>query len=296
MDRPAVVRFGPFAFDRARMVLERDGSPVPVGGRAMFLLAALAEANGSVVTKAELMDAVWPNQVVEERNLTVQMAGLRKAMGDLPEGEDPIRTVSRVGYRLVLDGPSPAAQETSSVWPSVVVLPFANLSGDPDLAFFADGVTEDLITALSRFRTFAVVERGSSFAYKGRVVPAPEIALALGVRYLLDGSVRREGRRLRISARLSDAGGVLLWADSFEDELGGTFEMQDRITAEVVDLVEPQITRAEVERSRRKNPESMDAYDHFLLGSARLDHLDADAAHYDKMVGHLDRSVELDRG
>src|SRR4028118_248975 len=107
MDRAVVVRLGPFAFDRARMVLKREGQPVPIGGRGAALLSALVDAQGQVVTRSELLDAVWHDQVVEERNLTVQMAALRKAMGDLPNGEELIHTVSRVGYRLMLAGLTP---------------------------------------------------------------------------------------------------------------------------------------------------------------------------------------------
>jgi TolB-like protein len=181
--------------------------------------------------------------------------------------------------------------------PSVVVLPFANLSGDPELAFFADGVTEDLITALSRFQTFAVVGRASSFAYKGRAVPAPEIAQALGVRYILDGSVRRDGHRLRIAAHLTGAEeGTLLWAETFQEELGGVFEIQDRVTASVVAIAEPQITRAELERSRRKHPENMDAYDHYLQGLALKAEPNRTAAQHDRTVSHFDRAAGLDPG
>ena len=294
MDRSVVVRFGPFAFDRARMVLEREGQPVTIGGRGAAVLAVLLEAQGQVVTRNELLDAVWHGQVVEERNLTVQIAALRKAMGDQPNGEDLIRTVSRVGYRLLLDGVSPRVHTIFALRPAVAVLPFAHLSGDPDLAFFTDGVTDDIIAALSSFQTFAVIARASSFAYKGHALLAPEIAQVLAVRYVLEGSVRRDGDRLRVAARLSDASGLVLWADCFEEELGGVFEIQDRITAHVVGLVEPQITRAELERSRRKNPENMDAYDHYLLGMALGEGPNRNAAQYDRIVGHLDRAVELD--
>ncbi len=176
MDRSAVVRFGPFTFDRDRMVLERDGRPVPIDGRGTALPSALVDAGGEVVTRSELLDAAWPGRVVEERNLKVQVAGLRNAMGELPDGEDPIRTVSRVGYRLMLDAPAAPAPRAPSVRPSVAVLPFANLSPDPDLPFFADGVTEDLITAVSRLESFAVVARSASFAFKGRSVDLSEIA------------------------------------------------------------------------------------------------------------------------
>jgi TolB-like protein len=296
MDRSVVVRFGPFAFDRARMVLEREGQPVPIGGRGAALLAALVDAQGQVLTRNELLDAVWHGQVVEERNLTIQISSLRKAMGDLPAGEDPIRTVSRVGYRLMLDGLAPFSSTILALRPTVAVLPFANLSGDPEFTFFVDGVTEDIIAALSRFQTFAVVARGSSFAYKGRAVPAPEIAQALGVRYILDGSVRRDGRRLRIAAQLCDESGHLHWADCFEEELDGVFEIQDRITETVVSHAEPRIARAELERSRRKQSAHLDAYDHFLRGMVLFNDPNGSAAQYDRMVGDFDRAAEFDPG
>ena len=114
------------------------------------------------------------------------------------------------------------------------------------------------------------------------------------MRYVLDGSLRREGHRLRVAARLTDDAGAVLWADRFEEELDGIFEVQDRITATVVGLVEPRITQAEFERSRRKPPQSVDAYDHFLRGTARINHPDSSAAVYDAMVHHLDRAVALD--
>ncbi len=264
-----------------------------IGSRAAALLAALVDARGQVVTRSEVLDAVWPNQVVEEHNLAVQIAALRQAMGGTPGGVDPIRTVSRVGYRLALDGLIPRPSAILALRPTVAVLPFANLSDSPELSLFADGMTEDLITALSRFRTFAVAARGTSFAYKDCAIAA-QVVQALGVTYLLEGSMRREGHRLRVAARLSDASGVAQWADVFEEELGGVFEMQDRITASVVGLVEPQIIRVELERSRRKHPENLDAYDHFLLGLALSKRPNTSDALYDRMVGHLDRAVALD--
>lgn len=294
MDQCAAASFGPFTFDRARMVLRRDGQPVPIGGRGAALLAALVDAGGEVVTRAELLDAAWPNQTVEERNLSVQIAALRKAMGDLPDGQDPIRTVSRVGYRLLLDPLETPAEPIQSVLPTIAVLPFANSSRDPDLAFFADGVTEDLITALSRFKAFAVIARNSSFVYKDRVVDVPDVARALGVRYILEGSVRRSGDRVRVSARLTDAPSqTQIWGEAFDGVLGDIFDMQDRITEEVVGLVEPHITQVEIERSRRKRPENLDAYDYFLRGLA--DHSAHPLGRHDaEVVAHYDRAVELD--
>lgn len=287
MEPTPLVRFGPFTFDRVRSVLQRDDHPIPIGGRGAAILATLANAGGAVVTRSELLDAVWPGLVVEERNLTVQIAALRKAMGDLAHGTDPISTVARVGYRLLCANPAPVT--IRELRPSVAVLPFTNLSTDPELAFFAHGVTEDIIAALSRFRTFAVVARGASLG-----LPNPAAAVALGVSYVVEGSVRRTGRRLRVGVRLTDAEGQVLWADRFEDELGGVFEIQDRITAAVVTLAEPQISRAEVERSRRKHPENLDAYDHFIQGLAWFHGTSAPYGRNKPMVHHFDRAVALD--
>lgn len=155
-------------------------------------MEALLEARGGVVTKQYLLERGWPDTIVEEGNLTVQIAKLRTLLdvGDTP-GE-LIVTVPRVGYRMLgQDKPGVAPVTNSSAKPSIAVLPFANLGGGED--FHADGLVDDLITALSRFRTFAVVSRNSAFVYKGRNVDARQAAAELGVRYLLEGSVREPG-------------------------------------------------------------------------------------------------------
>jgi TolB-like protein/Tfp pilus assembly protein PilF len=145
------------------------------------------------------------------------------------------------------------------------VLPFANLSGDADQDYLADGVVEDIITGLSRFRSFAVIARNSSFVYKGRAVDVRQVAEDLGVRYVLEGSVRRAGDRLRISAQLIDgSSGAHLWAQNFDGAFEDVFEVQDRITESVVGLVAPKIELAEIGRSRRKRPENLTAYDLYL--------------------------------
>lgn len=149
--------------------------------------------------------------------------------------------------------------------PSVAVLPFANMGGDAEQEYFADGVVEDIITALSRFRDFAVVARNSSFVYKGRAVDVRQVARELGVRYVLEGSVRRAKDRLRITAQLVDAAtGAHLWAEKFDGKLDDVFEFQDQITSKVASLVEPTIRWAEIERSRRERPDSVEAYDLYL--------------------------------
>ena len=264
--------FGPFVLDTSRGLLQRNGKTVAVGQRGLALLGALCEAGGGVVAKSELMSRGWPGTIVEEGNLTVQVAALRKALGPGPGGQEWIATVPRVGYRLIRPGaPSAGADATLPAEPTLAVLPFVNLGGDREQDYFADGVVEDLITALSRFRSFAVIARNSSFVYKGRSVDVRQVARELGVRYVLEGSVRRAGDRLRIAAQLIDGtSGNHLWARNFDGVVADIFDVQDRITESVVAVVEPKIQRAEIERSRRERPDSLDAYDLCLRGLQKL--------------------------
>ncbi|MBJ6126662.1 adenylate/guanylate cyclase domain-containing protein [Microvirga splendida] len=146
--------------------------------------------------------------------------------------------------------------------PSIAVLPFVNISKDPEQEYFADGIVEDIIAALSRFRSFFVIARNSTFAYKGRTVAVQQIGRELGVRYVLEGSVRRSGPRIRITAQLVDANtGIHLWAEHYDGVVEDVFDLQDRITASVVGSIQPSIRTAEIERARRKRPENLDAYD-----------------------------------
>jgi TolB-like protein/DNA-binding winged helix-turn-helix (wHTH) protein len=284
------VTFGPFAFSRADMTLMRDGAHVALSGRGTAILAALIDANGGVLTKEHLLQSVWEGVVVEDRNLTVQIAALRKVMGARPDAQEWIRTVSRVGYRLLRE---PPADPASWGKPSIVVLPFLNLSGDPAQDWFADGVVEDLITALSRFKTFSVVARNSAFVYKGRAVDIRQVANDLGVRYAVEGSVRRNAERVRVTAQLIDArSGIHLWANTFEGRREDVFEMQDEITEHVVGLIEPQITRAEVLRARAKRPDNLDAYDLYLQALPFV--YSADIRQTEQAIVLLDRAVDLD--
>ncbi len=177
--------------------------------------------------------------------------------------------------------------------PSVAVLPFQNLSGDPEQEYFADGVVEEIITALSRFRHLFVIARNSSFTYKGRAVDVKQIGRELGVRYMLEGSVRKAGNRVRIAGQLVDAAtGAHLWADRFEGGLEDIFDLQDQVTASVVGAIAPKLEEAEIKRSKRKPTESLDAYDYYLRGMANV-HLGAE-----NFVGEalrlFYRAIELD--
>jgi TolB-like protein len=287
--------FGPFVLSPGRE-LRRDGTVVPIGQRALLLLETMLEARGSVVTKAEIFEKVWPGVTVEEGNITVQIAALRKELGTAPDGREWIVTVPRVGYRLLHEPPAlqaaPAAEPIDHGRPNLALLPFANLSGDASRDYFADGIVEDLITALSRFKSFSVVSRYSSFAYKGRAVDVRQVARELSVRYLLEGSVRLSGETVRVTVQLVDAvSGTHLWASSYDGELGQIFAFQDRITESVVGLVEPQIRRAEIERTRRRWPDSPRAYDHFLRALPYFNARDPNG--YMIALGHLNQAIAL---
>ena len=271
----------------------KDGEAVPVGGRGAALLGALLDARGKVVEKDALISAAWPDMIVEDGNLTVQITALRKALGQKPDGTDWIVTVRHLGYRLVTGEATGGSEAGGAGRPAIAVLPFANFNSDPEQGFVADGVVEDLITALSRFHTFAVVSRSSSFVYKDRSVDAREAARELGVRYLLEGSVRRSGDRIRVTAQLIEgATGEHLWAEKFDGPAKDIFDFQDTITDTVIGLIEPQIRKAEIERARGKRPENLDAWDLYVQ-ALPLVHSGV-VANYIRAVELLDRAVALD--
>ncbi len=283
--------FGPYTLDPAYGTLAHGNEPVALGQRAIALLQTLLDAAGQPVTKSALLDAAWPRMVVEDGNLTVQIAALRKALGTRPDGQDWIITVPRVGYRLLSQSPAPEPPETLK--PALAVLPFANLSGDAEQDYFADGVVEDIITALSRFKSFAVIARNSSFAYKGQSVDVRQVSQDLGVRYVLEGSIRRAGDRLRISAQLVECeNGQHIWAEHFDGAVAEVFDFQDRITESVVAVVEPNILRAEIARARRSRPESLDAYDLYLRALPKLS--TATAEDYEEAYELLTEALQLE--
>jgi len=177
--------------------------------------------------------------------------------------------------------------------PSITVLPFQNMSGDAEQEYFADGIVEDIITALSRFHGLFVIARNSSFAYKGRPIDVKQVAQELGVRYVLEGSVRKAGNRVRITGQLIDAGtGAHIWADRFDGDLEDVFDLQDEVTAIVVGAIAPKLERAEIERSRRKPTESLGAYDYYLRGMAAMHLLSREGS--DEALAHFGQAIQLD--
>jgi TolB-like protein len=275
-------RFGSFRLDPEFEALYRGNEPIALGRRAAALLRALVERPGVLVSKDELIAAAWPGLAVEDSNLTVQIAALRRVLEDAG-GEHRIVTLPRRGYRFV--GPvvteecgdtGVAATEVTPTLalpdkPSIAVLPFTNMSSDPEQEYFTDGIVEEIITALSRFSSLFVIARNTSFTYKGRSVDVKEVGHELGVRYVLEGSVRKSANRLRITGQLIDAAtGVHLWADRFEGALEDIFDLQDQVTTSVVGAITPKLEQVEIERSKRKPTDSLDAHDYYLRGCESL--------------------------
>jgi TolB-like protein len=270
--------FGRFHLDATAAILFRGTEPTMLGQRGVALLGALLEHAGAPVSKDVLIETAWSGFAVEESNLPVQIAALRRVFADETGGDRWIETLPRHGYRYVgpvvttekdslstaaITQPEPILTPLNK--PSIAVLPFDNISGNSDQEYFADGMAEEIITALSRFRLFLVIARTSSFIYKGRKVDVRQIGRELGVRYVLEGSVRKDGNQLRIMAQLVETtNGSHLWAEKYDGAVEHIFDLQDQITAGVVSAIAPSIRRAEIERAQRKRPESLDAYDLYL--------------------------------
>src|SRR5262245_24094651 len=198
------ITFGPFRLDLTQRTLSREGEPVRLGSRTLDILCALASANGELVTKDALMAAVWPNQVIEDNALQVQVSALRKALEEGKDGQSYVITVPGRGYRFASQssGATVAARPLSR---SIAVLPFLNMSSDPEQEYFADGMVEEIIAGLSRVKWLLVIARNSSSVYKGKAIDVKQVARELGVRYVVEGSVRKAGHRVRITVQLVEA-------------------------------------------------------------------------------------------
>jgi TolB-like protein len=288
---PAAVRFGEFRLDPARAEFTRSGEPVGLRPKTYALMGVFAASHGRVLGKEELLAALWPDAVVTEASLTQCVAELRAALGDA--GDNLIKTVPRQGYRfdaeVISDADAPGQDKLS-----IAVLPFENIGGDPEQEYFADGMVEEIITALSRFPSLFVLARNSSFTYKGRAVDVKQLSRELGVRYVLEGSVRKYGNRVRISGQLIDASsGGHIWADRYEGALEDVFDLQDRITASVVGAVLPKMEWAEIERAMRKPTGNLHAYDYYLRALASYRRFGRQG-HMEKELELFTRATELD--
>jgi TolB-like protein len=261
--------FGRFRLD-PRGGLTSGAREVRLTPKALGLLAFLAERPGEVVTKDELFAAVWPETAVGDAALVTCIQELRKALRDDARQPRYIETLHRRGYRFIgKPASSPVAAVAADTVapplpdrPSIAVLPFTNMSGESDQDYFADGISEDLITALARIRWLFVIARNSSFVYKNRAVDVKEVSRALGVRYVLEGSVRRAGQHLRVNAQLIDATtGGHHWAERYDREVGDIFAVQDEITESVVGAIEPRLLAAEGVRAFSRSPDDLGAWE-----------------------------------
>jgi TolB-like protein len=271
--------FADHVLDTDRRELRRGGEGLAVEPQVFDLLVYLVGNRDRVVSKDDLIGAVWGGRVVSDSTLTSRINAARKATGDSGEQQKLIRTVARKGLRFV--GAVREQQPRGKVVPqgddareavrpalplpdrpAIAVLPFANMTGDPAQEYFADGVSEDIITALSKLRWFFVIARNSSFIYKDKAVHLKQVAEELGVGYVVEGSVRKGGDRIRITVQLNDVStGSHIWAERYDRSLADVFAVQDEITEAIVAAIEPQLYAAENFRAKRKAPDSMDAWD-----------------------------------
>ena len=276
--------FEDFVLDADRRELRRGDRLVAIEPKVFDFLVHVITNHERVVSKDDLIAAIWKGRIVSDSALTSCINAARTALDDSGEAQHLIKTFPRKGIRFVggvrLDhnpsGEAPAdpAQTQDLLLslpdrPSIAVLPFANMSSDPEQEYLADGIVEEIITALSRMRWLFVIARTSSSAYKGRAVDIKQVGRELGVRYVLEGSVRKSGSRLRITGQLIEAStGLHLWADRFDGTLNDIFDLQDRVTEAVVGAIEPKLEQTEIERARRKPTDSLDAYDCYLRAVA----------------------------
>ena len=297
--------FGPFRLEARTGQLWRDKSEVRLTPRAAAVLHLLAERAQQIVTKQDLFDSIWDGIAITDDALTSCIQELRRALGDDARRPHLIETRYRRGYRLMVPAICigsetsvpivPAATESffsntlqhsddasrSDAWsrtgsafelpdrPSIAVLPFRNMSDDPEQDYFVDGMVEEIIIAFSRIRWLFVIARNSSFIYKGKTVDVNRAAHELGVRYVLEGSVRKADNRVRIAGRLRDTTtAALLWADRFDGALDNVFELQDQVSSAVAGAIEPRLRLAEISRATRKPTQSLDAYDLYLRALA----------------------------
>ncbi len=281
-------RSGPFRVDAKSESLFHGDEPVALGRRAVALLRLLVERAGEPVSRQALIEAAWPRLAIEDSNLSVQVAAVRRVLAEQANGADWIETLPRRGYRYV--GPpipivngvvrssSPASAPAAAERPSMAVLPFTSAGAGPRHERFIDGMVEDVIGALSRFKSLFVIARNSSFEYKGRTVNIKQVGRELGVRYVVEGSIRKAGKRLRVSVRLVDAeSGYQLWSERYDRELEDVFDVQDEIVRAIVSALPGRMEDAGREVAIRKPTSSITAYDLVLLGNEQWRRLEKSA-------------------
>jgi len=282
-----IYRFDEFEIDTQNYQLCRQGQTVEIEPKVFDLLCYLVKNRNMLVTRDKLFENLWPGRVVSDTSLSNQINAARKAVGDNGQKQMVIKTVHGRGYQFVASTDeiggenaelsnkvAPGSGQTALQLPdkpSIVVLPFLNLSDDSEQEYFSDGITEDITTALAYFSGLFVIARNSAFSYKNQSVDVRQVAAELGVRYVLEGSVRCSGKRIRINGQLINAmTNSHIWAEKFDGDLDDIFELQDEITRKIVSSIAPQIELSEVERGRGLQSTSLSAYELSLKAKSQL--------------------------
>jgi len=267
-----VLEFDGFSVDLDAALLRSAGKVIEAEPQVFELIAFLCTNPGRLIGYDEIINKVWNGRIVSDAAIATRINAARKALGDDGTAQRVIKTVRGRGLRFQLAPASTPDNSNSDAvpgshlgGPSIAVLPFHNMSHDVEQEYFADGIAEDIITGLSRVSQFFVIARNSTFAYKGKTIDVRQVGRELGVQYVLEGSVRRSGSRVRITGQLVDAStGHHIWAERFDGNLADLFELQDEITTSVIGAIQPSIRAAETGRSQRKRPGNLDAYDFYM--------------------------------
>src|SRR6185437_13356435 len=279
-----IPRSGLFHVDAKSESLFRGAEPVALGRRAVAVLRLLLERAGEPVSRQTLIEAAWPRLAIEDSNLSVQIAAVRRVLAEQAGGANWIETLPRRGYRYVgrpipiVNGVVRSSSPTSDERPSMAVLPFTSMGGGSRHERFTDGIVEDVIMALSRFKSLFVIARNSSFEYKGRTINIKQVGWELGVRYVVEGGVRKTGEKLRVSVQLVDAeSGYQLWSERYDRELEDVFDVQDEIVRAIVSVLPGRMEGAGRDIAVRKPTSNMTAYDLVLLGNEQWRRLEKSA-------------------
>ncbi len=301
-----LLAFGDYRLDIDRRELRRDNEIISLEPKAFDLLTYLVRHRHRVVSKDDLLQEVWGGRIVSEAALTTRINAVRRALGDNGTAQRLVRTVTRKGIRFIgevtelSEAATPApVQMTDTVpllnKPSIAVLPFQNMSGDPDQEYFTEGIVEEITTTIARFPWLLVIARNSASTYRGVAVDVKQVARELGVRYVLEGSVRKAGNQVRITGQLiATATAAHIWADRFDGALDNIFELQDRIASGVIGAIEPKLRLAEMARACRKPTESLDAYDLYLRAQSQSNKRSKDGLAESVRLAH--QALELDPG
>jgi adenylate cyclase len=288
-----IYEFDDFRLDATERVLRRRGEPVPLTPRVLDTLIYLVRHHGKVLEKNELMSEIWPDAVVEENNLSQNISTLRRVFGESRGDNRYIVTVPGRGYRFAAQVTERVSSDQADAPQTIAVLPFVNMSVDPENAYFCEGLAEELLNALSRVEGIKVAARTSAFAFAGKNANVNEIGVALGVKSILDGSVRRSGNRLRITAQLANAAdGYQLWSERYDREMSDIFDVQDEITLAVVDALKVKLLGKEKAALLKRYTDNTEAYHLYLKG--RYFWFKSTPQEFRKSRDYFQRAVEAD--